>query len=244
VFRPPSVHPAAACYFSAPVWHPSSAGGTEERTPHTKAHRYEHAQEPRGRGFRIATALRGAFRAGYGARDFRADAMAGLVVGVVALPLSMALAIASGVPPQYGLYTAIVAGGVIAALGGSAVNVSGPTAAFVVLLAPIAGAHGLAGLVLATLLAGVLLVVMGLCGFGRLIQFIPHPVTTGFTAGIAVVIATLQLKDFFGLTVPHPGEHYAERVVALVHAAPSVSWEDLLVGSFTLAILFVFPRIT
>jgi sulfate permease, SulP family len=170
--------------------------------------------------------------------------MAGLVVGIVALPLSMALAIASGVPPQYGLYTAIVAGCVIAVLGGSPVNVSGPTAAFVVLLAPIAVDHGLAGLVLASSMAGVLLVLMGLFGFGRLIQFIPHPVTTGFTAGIAVVIATLQLKDFFGLTIPHPGDHYTERVVALVRAAGTAHWPDLLVGAFTLAVLFGWPRLT
>jgi SulP family sulfate permease len=170
--------------------------------------------------------------------------MAGLVVGVVALPLSMALAIASGVPPQYGLYTAIVAGGVTALLGGSPVNVTGPTAAFVVLLAPISASYGLAGLVLASLMAGVILVLMGAFGFGRLIQFIPHPVTTGFTAGIAVVIATLQLKDFFGLAVRDAGDHYWQRVAALVHAAPSAQWEEILVGVTTLSILFLWPRLT
>jgi sulfate permease, SulP family len=206
--------------------------------------RYVHAPGEERRRIRIGAALRNALALGYGARDFRADAMAGLVVGVVALPLSMALAIASGVPPQYGLYTAIVAGAIIAVLGGSPVNVSGPTAAFVVLLAPIAASHGLAGLVLATLVAGLILVLMGVFGLGRLIMFIPHPVTTGFTAGIAVVIATLQLKDFFGLTVPAPGEHYWERVVALVRAAPTVHLPDVIVGSVTLAILFLWPRIT
>src|SRR6185436_8389671 len=129
---------------------------------------------------------------GYRIADLRADVLAGCVVGIVALPLSMALAIASGVPPQHGLYTAIVAGALIAALGGSRVQVSGPTAAFVVILAPIAARSGLGGLLMATLLAGILLLAMGASGFGQLIEFVPYPVTTGFTAGIAVVIAILQ----------------------------------------------------
>src|SRR5687767_13829714 len=140
--------------------------------------------------------------------------MAGLVVGIVALPLSMALAIASGVAPRYGLYTAIIAGGLIGLLGGSRVQVSGPTAAFVVILAPISAKFGLAGLLLATALAGVLLIMMGLLRFGQLIQFIPYPVTTGFTAGIAVVIATLQVKDFLGLPIEQLPEHYTQKVIA------------------------------
>jgi SulP family sulfate permease len=158
-----------------------------------------------------AHALRESLREGYSGRKFRQDVMAGLVVGIVALPLSMALAIASGVPPQHGLYTAIVAGGLIALLGGSRVQVSGPTAAFVVILAPISAKYGLAGLCVASFLAGVLLFLMGALRFGQLIQFIPYPVTTGFTAGIAVVIATLQLKDFFGLSiVGGMPEHYID----------------------------------
>jgi sulfate permease, SulP family len=193
---------------------------------------------------RIATALRETFAGAYRGRDFRGDLMAGVVVGIVALPLSMALAIASGVPPQHGLYTAIVAGALTAILGGSAVNVSGPTAAFVVLLAPIAATYGLAGLALASVMAGIILILMGAFGLGRLIHFIPHPVTTGFTAGIAVVIALLQLKDFFGLTVPQAGEHTIERVVALARAAPSFRWQEILVGAATLATLFLWPRLT
>src|SRR5262245_64291738 len=145
---------------------------------------------------KLAAALRAAWREGYGGRELRADLLAGIVVGIVALPLSMALAIASGVPPQHGLYTAIVAGFAIALAGGSKVQVSGPTAAFVVILAPISARFGLGGLAVATLLAGLLLAAMGLARFGRLVEFVPHPVTTGFTAGIAVVIAVLQLKDF------------------------------------------------
>lgn len=138
--------------------------------------------------------------AGYAWSDLRADLMAGAIVGIVALPLSMALAIASGVPPQHGLYTAIVGGAVAALLGGSRVQVTGPTAAFVVILAPISARYGLGGLLVATLLAGFILAFMGLARPGRLIEFVPYPVTTGFTAGIAVVIGTLQVKDLFGLS--------------------------------------------
>src|SRR5262249_22174329 len=133
----------------------------------------------------IAFALRRAFRQGYGISDLRADLLAGLVVGVVALPLSMALAVAAGAPPQHGLYTAIVAGGLIAAIGGSKVQVSGPTAAFVVLLAPVSAKFGLGGLMVASVLAGYMLLLAGMTRMGRLIEFIPYPVTMGFTAGIA-----------------------------------------------------------
>ncbi len=193
---------------------------------------------------RPATALIATFRNGYSASDLRADLLAGMVVGVVALPLSMALAVASGVAPQYGLYTAILAGGIIAALGGSMVQVSGPTAAFVVLLAPISAKFGLGGLVLASLMAGVLLFILGAARLGSLIQFVPYPVTTGFTAGIAVVIATLQLKDFLGLTVAEMPEEYVGRVGALARALPTLRWQDLAIGIFTLALLLLWPRIT
>jgi sulfate permease, SulP family len=189
-------------------------------------------------------ALRRALAQGYGAADLRADLLAGLTVGIVALPLAMALAIASGVPPQQGLYTAIVAGLVIALLGGSKVQVSGPTAAFVVILAPIAARHGLGGLALATLLAGGLLVAMGLARFGRFVEFVPYPVTTGFTAGIAVVIGVLQLRDFLGLV---PGElppHFVDRGVALARALPTASWNEALVGGVTLAVLVVWPSVS
>jgi SulP family sulfate permease len=170
--------------------------------------------------------------------------MSGLVVGVVALPLSMALAIATGVPPQHGLYTAVVAGGLIALLGGSRVQVSGPTAAFVVVLAPIVTRFGLGGLMLATLMAGALLIAMGLARMGSLIEFVPYPVTTGFTAGIAVVIGTLQVKDFLGLSVPAMPEHFADRVGALAHALPTARTPDLIVGLLTLGVLLVFPHVT
>src|SRR5438093_2481803 len=198
---------------------------------------------PRTAIHRIGAAMRSALREQYDAHALRADLMAGVVVGVVALPLSMALAIASGVPPQHGLYTAIVAGLVIALLGGSAVQVSGPTAAFVVILAPIAARFGLGGLLVATLAAGVILFAMGATGMGQFIEYVPYPVTTGFTAGIAVVIGTLQLKDFLGLTVPRMPEHYLERLGALLKALPTVRMADVAIGALTLAVLTLWPRV-
>jgi sulfate permease, SulP family len=190
----------------------------------------------------VSAALRKALAQGYHIADFRADALAGLVVGIVALPLSMALAIAVGVPPQHGLYTAIVAGIVVAVTGGSKFQITGPTAAFVVVLAPIVSRHGLSGLLTAGLMAGVLLVVMGVARFGKLIQFIPHPVTTGFTTGIATVIATLQVKDVLALEIAHMPETYLEKVRALWSARASASLPDLAVAVVMLGLLLALPR--
>ncbi len=190
----------------------------------------------------IAVALRRTFAQGYGAQAFRADLFAGIVVGIVALPLSMALAISVGVPPQHGLYTAIVAGAIVPLTGGSKFQVTGPTAAFVVILAPIVARHGLSGLLTAGLLAGILLVAMGVARLGRLIQFIPHPVTTGFTAGIATVIATLELKDALGLPIAHMPETYLEKVAVLWQARHSVSLPDALVAGVTIALLVGLPK--
>lgn len=187
-------------------------------------------------------ALREKFKEGYGPSDLRADVMSGIVVGMVAVPLGMALAIASGVAPQYGLYTVIIAGGIVALLGGSRFQVTGPTAAFVVILAPIVHKFGFGGLLIAGFLAGVMLVIMGMSRMGRLIQFIPHPVTTGFTAGIAVVIATLQLKDFFGLKVSEMPEKFLEKVIALIESAPTFSPAEFSVGFATLLILILWPK--
>ncbi len=189
-------------------------------------------------------ALREVLRAGYGRRDLGHDLVAGLVVAVVALPLSMALAISSGVAPQHGLYTAIIAGCLVSLFGGARTQVTGPTAAFVVILAPISARFGLAGLLLASLMAGVILVALGIARLGRLIEFIPHPVTTGFTAGIATVIAALQLKDFLGLSLSGNPEHFLERVAATVHALPTLQPGDLLVGVFSLVLLLAWPRVT
>jgi sulfate permease, SulP family len=197
-------------------------------------------------------ALREKFKEGYTTQDFRADLMAGIIVGMVALPLGMALAIASGAAPQYGLYTVIIAGIAVALVGGSRYQVTGPTAAFVVLLAPIVTQFGFAGLLVAGFMSGVILVAMGVARMGRLIQFIPYPVTVGFTAGIGLVIATLQIKDFFGLTVvetaatsAHGMTHsgYVSQVGALIHALPTISWVETSLGLSTLAILLLWPRL-
>jgi sulfate permease, SulP family len=194
--------------------------------------------------FPFAIALRKSFAQGYSLQRLQRDALAGLVVGIVALPLSMALAIAVNVPPQYGLYTAIVAGTVIALTGGSKHQVSGPTAAFVVILAPITTKFGLSGLLTAGLMAGVLLVVMGAIRLGRFIEFIPHPVTTGFTAGIATVIATLQVKDVLGLPIAKMPDSYVEKLGVLWAARAGGSLAELAVAAFTLAVLLLWPRLT
>jgi sulfate permease, SulP family len=193
--------------------------------------------------FPIATALRRTLAQGYSLGRLRKDALAGVVVGIVALPLSMALAIAVGVAPQHGLYTAIVAGMVVALTGGSKHQVTGPTAAFVVILAPIVTKYGLSGLLTAGLMAGVLLFAMGAMRLGRLIEFIPHPVTTGFTAGIATVIATLQIKDVFGLPAGKLPDSYVEKIEALWAARGGASLAELGVAAVTLAVLLGWPRI-
>ena len=189
----------------------------------------------------FAHALRAVLARGYRSDDWRADLGAGLTVGIVALPLSIALAIASGAPPQWGLFTAIVAGIVVAITGGSMHSVTGPTAAFVVVLAPITIRFGLSGLLVATLMAGLILVAMGLARFGRFIQFIPYPVTTGFTAGIAVTIAILQLGDFFGLG-SLAGERIWDRLADLTQRFGRMHWQDLAVGVLCLAVLIYLPR--
>jgi len=172
-----------------------------------------------------------------------ADVLAGLTVGIIALPLSMALAIASGVAPQHGLYTAIIAGIVIAVSGGSRVNISGPTAAFVVVLLPVVQDFGLGGLLISGVLAGVILIIMGVSRLGGLIEIVPYPVTVGFTTGIAVVIATLQLKDFLGLNIQSLDGHYVEKFITIVSALGSVDWHECLIGGLTLVILLLWPRL-
>lgn len=174
--------------------------------------------------------------------EIQANVLAGLTVGVIALPLSMALAIASGVAPQFGLYTAIVAGIVTALTGGSKVNISGPTAAFVVVLLPIVQQFGVGGLLISGLMAGFILILMGVGKLGRLIEVVPYPVTVGFTAGIGVVIATFQIKDFLGLDIGGSGGHYLDKLLLIIRALPSVDWQEVLIGVLTLAILLVWPK--
>ena len=159
----------------------------------------------------------------YNTTRFLKDLIAGITVGIIAIPLAMALAIASGVAPQHGLYTAIIAGFVIALTGGSRFSVSGPTAAFVVILYPVSIQFGLSGLLIATLLSGIFLILMGIIRLGRLIEYIPLPVVLGFTSGIAITIATMQIKDFFGLTLEHMPENYINKVIELVKTLPKIN---------------------
>jgi sulfate permease, SulP family len=191
-----------------------------------------------------AAALRAVWREGYHAADLRADVLSGVVVGIVALPLAMALAIAVGVAPQYGLYTSIVAGVVVAALGGSRLQVTGPTAAFIVILAPIYAKFGLAGLLVSGLLGGLMLIGMGLARMGQLIEFIPYPVTSGFTAGIAIVIATLQLKDVLGLTLTGAPASFFGRIAAMWQARGTAHLSELVIAAATLTLLILAPKIT
>lgn len=191
----------------------------------------------------IASALRETFREGYSRRDFSSDLMAGVTVGIIAIPLAMALAIASGVKPEYGLYTAIIAGFLIALTGGSRYSISGPTAAFVVILYPVTQAFGLGGLLVATLMSGVILVALAVARLGRLIEYIPESVTLGFTSGIAIVIAILQMRDFFGLELSSIPESFVERIVLIVHAFPSLDWSSTLVALLTLLVLIFWPKL-
>ncbi len=190
----------------------------------------------------LFSALRQAFASGYSLNSLKGDISAGLTVGIIAIPLAMALAIAVGVPPQHGLYTVLIGGSLIALTGGSRFNVSGPTAAFVVILLPITQQFGVGGLLLCTTMAGVILIAMALLRAGALLQFIPYPVTLGFTAGIGVVIATLQIKDAFGLENIEPAANYIEQITALASAFPSIHLGDTLVAAITLAVLIIWPR--
>ncbi|WP_044873526.1 C4-dicarboxylic acid transporter DauA [Pseudomonas sp. LFM046] len=190
----------------------------------------------------LFAALRQSAREGYSLTSLRGDLAAGITVGIIAIPLAMALAIAVGVAPQHGLYTVLVAAPLIALCGGSRFNISGPTAAFVVILLPITQQFGVGGLLLCTLMAGVILITMGLARLGRLIQFIPYPVTLGFTAGIGIVIATLQIKDLLGLQLSHPPQNYVEQLQLLAEAVPTAHVGDALVAGACLAVLLIWPR--
>jgi SulP family sulfate permease len=180
----------------------------------------------------------------YSANAFLHDLLAGITVGLVALPLAMAFGIASGVTPQAGLYTAVVAGFLIAALGGSRTQIGGPTGAFVVIVAGIVARFGMSGLALVTFMAGILLVGMGLTGLGAAVRFIPRPVIIGFTNGIAILIASTQIKDFFGLrTGPVPSEFLPRTRMLIAHFA-TLNWEAVAVGIGSLAILVLLPRLS
>ena len=181
----------------------------------------------------------------YDKSQFIKDVTAGIIVAIIALPLSIALALASGVGPEAGIFTAIVAGFVISALGGSCVQIAGPTAAFATIVAGIVARDGMDGLIIATIMAGIFLILMGLFHFGSLIKFIPYTITTGFTSGIAVTIVIGQLKDFFGVTYPDGVKpiETTEKMKAFVQNISSINIDALIVGVVSLAILIIAPYV-
>lgn len=178
----------------------------------------------------------------YSKQQLVKDITAGVIVAIIALPLSIALALASGVGPEQGLYTAIVAGFVISFLGGSRVQIAGPTAAFASIVAGIVAKNGFSGLVLATVIAGILLILMGLFKLGSLIKFIPYTITTGFTTGIAITIVIGQLKDFFGLTFNNSPIETIDKVKEVVSCFTTFNWQALVIGAVSLAILIIAPK--
>ncbi|AIT82427.1 Putative sulfate transporter yvdB [Novosphingobium lubricantis] len=194
------------------------------------------------RRFALTPKLITVLREGYGVDRLRRDAVAGLTVAIVALPLAMALAIASGASPDKGLATAVVAGFLISALGGSRVQVGGPTGAFVVVVFNVIAQHGYDGLVLATLTAGLMLIAAGYAKLGSLIRYIPHPVITGFTAGIAVIIASSQVKDFLGLSIDKLPADFIAKWQAYFSALGSVQWEALVLGVASFLLILALRR--
>ena len=180
----------------------------------------------------------------YSGKQFVRDVISGIIVAIIALPLSIALAIASGVGPEQGLYTAIIAGFFIAVFGGSRVQIGGPTAALVVIIYGIVASYGTDGLIVATILAGIILVIMGICHFGTLIKYIPYTITTGFTCGIAVTLFVGQLKDFFGYSLENVPSDFLPKVAALVKNVSLINPKAALVGLLAVIIMLVWPKIT
>src|SRR5690242_21519300 len=178
----------------------------------------------------------------YSFRDFQADSVAGLTVGIVALPLAMAFAIASGVKPEAGIFTAVIAGFIISALGGTKVSIGGPTGAFIVILYGIGAKYGFDNLVICTILAGALLLTMGVARMGTMIKYIPYPVTMGFTSGIAVLIFSTQIKDFLGLRVDKVPSEFIEKMKVLGEHIGTTHWPTLGLAAASLAIILFWPK--
>src|SRR5713226_3337499 len=174
---------------------------------------------------------------GYSSQNFFSDLIAGVTVGILALPLAMAFAIASGVKPEAGIFTAVIAGFIISALGGTKVSIGGPTGAFIVILYGIGAKYGFDNLVICTILAGGLLLVMGIARMGTMIKYIPYPVTMGFTSGIAVLIFSTQLKDFFGLRVDNVPSEFIEKVKVLLGHFGTLQWPTVCLAATSLAII-------
>ena len=181
---------------------------------------------------------------GYNRPQFSKDVMAGLIVGIVALPLAIAFAIASGVSPEKGLYTAVIAGFIISAMGGSRVQIGGPTGAFIVIVYGIVETHGINGLIIATFMAGVMLIIMGFARLGAIIKFIPHPLIVGFTSGIALIIFSSQMKDFFGLQMGTVPADFFEKWKSYIHYFQSINFQAVLIAVSTVVIVFLWPKVT
>ena len=181
---------------------------------------------------------------GYTKEQLMKDIISGIIVAIIALPLSIALAIASGVGPEQGLYTAIIAGFFISFFGGSRVQIGGPTAAFVVIIYGIVAEYGTDGLIVATILAGIILVIMGICRFGSLIKYIPYTITTGFTCGIAVTLFVGQLKDFFGMDIASVPSEFLDKVIVYAKNIRSINLTATLIGIAAVAIMLLWPKIT
>src|SRR6267154_2891658 len=182
---------------------------------------------------------------GYSSQNFFSDLVAGITVGIVALPLAMAFAIASGVKPEAGIFTAVIAGFLISALGGSRVAIGGPTGAFVVIIYGIGQQYGASNLLICTVMAGVILVIMGFAKLGMMFKFIPYPVTVGFTSGIAVLIFSTQIKDFFGLQLeqdkPLPAD-FVDKMLVFASHLQTIHWPTLALAVFSLVLIITWPR--
>src|ERR1035441_8634525 len=179
---------------------------------------------------------------GYSAKDLAPDLIAGVTVGIVALPLAMAFAIAAGVKPEAGIFTAVIAGFIVSALGGTKVSIGGPTGAFIVILYGIGAKYGFDNLLICTIMAGGLLVTMGVARMGTMIKFIPYPVTMGFTSGIAVLIFSTQIKDFFGLQIDKVPSEFVEKMRVLLEHAGTVQWPTAALAAASLAIILFWPK--
>jgi sulfate permease, SulP family len=181
-------------------------------------------------------------RSGYTASTFKKDLLAGITVGIIALPLAMAFAIASGTTPDRGLFTAIIAGFLISALGGSRIQIGGPTGAFVVIVYDIIQRTGYDGLAVSTLIGALILILLGLFRIGSWIKYVPHPLVTGFTTGIAVIIFSSQIKDFFGLNIGTPPANFASKWIAYAEVAPSLHLPTFFLGAGTLALILAIRK--
>src|ERR1700677_4142960 len=184
------------------------------------------------------------FKEGYSAKLFGQDLWAGIIVGIVALPLSIAFAIASGVKPEQGLITAVIAGFLISVFSGSRVQIGGPTGAFIVIVYGIVQKYGYDGLAVATVMAGVMLIILGVARFGDVIKFIPFPVTVGFTSGIASIIFTTEIKDFLGVNLLRNPDHFVDKWIAYATHIGSFNWHTLIIGFLALFIVVFWRKVT